>query len=298
MPDFGIFRGFNEKLFGDKLVAGQLPTQLGLIGAEDFGFIGLLDDYPNAAAAYSLRKLRSAYTGSAIRVRRSSDNTEQDIGFVGFKYLDTAALLAFTGRGSLDNVFVTNWYDQSGNARNATQILALLQPQIVSGGAIIIENNKPTIKWDNVAGKLLKSPAFTGGAIDTSFSVVKINRQSAGFMDGLTVNNMSFWSTNSAGSFRVYAGVVDIVSNIFYINTQSLITAIVNGSNSILKVNSTEVTGRNFGTVVRNGVSIGGFANNGSPLDGNIQEIIIYPNNQFSNSSAIQTNINDFYNIY
>lgn len=37
MPDFGIFRGFNQKLFGDKLVAGQLPTQLGLIGSESFG---------------------------------------------------------------------------------------------------------------------------------------------------------------------------------------------------------------------------------------------------------------------
>jgi hypothetical protein len=31
-------RGFNEKLFGDKLVAGQLPTQLGLIGSSNFGF--------------------------------------------------------------------------------------------------------------------------------------------------------------------------------------------------------------------------------------------------------------------
>jgi len=30
----------------------------------------LLDDYPSAAAAYSLRKLRTAYSGSAIRVRR------------------------------------------------------------------------------------------------------------------------------------------------------------------------------------------------------------------------------------
>jgi surface protein len=29
MPDFGIFRGFNEKLFGDKLYAGQLPINLG-----------------------------------------------------------------------------------------------------------------------------------------------------------------------------------------------------------------------------------------------------------------------------
>jgi hypothetical protein len=35
MPDFGIFRGFNEKLFCDKLYAGQLPTQLGLIGSQE-----------------------------------------------------------------------------------------------------------------------------------------------------------------------------------------------------------------------------------------------------------------------
>ena len=33
MPDFGIFRGFNDKLFGNKLYAGQLPTQLGTIGS-------------------------------------------------------------------------------------------------------------------------------------------------------------------------------------------------------------------------------------------------------------------------
>jgi hypothetical protein len=38
MPDFGIFRGFNEKLFGDKLYAGQLPINLGVIGSDDFGF--------------------------------------------------------------------------------------------------------------------------------------------------------------------------------------------------------------------------------------------------------------------
>ena len=34
----------------------------------------LLDSYSGAAAAYSLRKLKSSYTGSAIRVRRSSDH--------------------------------------------------------------------------------------------------------------------------------------------------------------------------------------------------------------------------------
>ena len=56
----------------------------------------LLDTYPNAAVAYSLRKLRTAYTGSAIRVRRSVDNAEQDIAFVG-NDLDTTTMLDFVG---------------------------------------------------------------------------------------------------------------------------------------------------------------------------------------------------------
>lgn len=54
----------------------------------------LLDIYSGAAAAYSVFKLSSTATNS-LRVRRSSDNAEQDIGFVG-DTLDTAALEAFT----------------------------------------------------------------------------------------------------------------------------------------------------------------------------------------------------------
>jgi hypothetical protein len=57
----------------------------------------LLDTYSGAAAAYSLRKLRTAYTGPAIRVRRSSDNTSQDIGFNTDGTLDTTALTTFVG---------------------------------------------------------------------------------------------------------------------------------------------------------------------------------------------------------
>ena len=58
----------------------------------------LLDTYSGAAAAYSLRLLDSTYTGSAIRVRRSSDNTEQDIGFNVFGELDTVSLGGFLFR--------------------------------------------------------------------------------------------------------------------------------------------------------------------------------------------------------
>jgi hypothetical protein len=47
MPDFGIFRGFNEKLFGDKLYAGQLPINLGLIGSQ-----AVFDIDPDALAFF------------------------------------------------------------------------------------------------------------------------------------------------------------------------------------------------------------------------------------------------------
>ena len=86
-------------------------------------FIGLLDLFPNAAAAYSLRKLRAAYSGSAVRVRRSSDNTEQDIGFTAQGELDTASLLSFVNSGEVftnpDITSATGWTIGSNTTYNA-----------------------------------------------------------------------------------------------------------------------------------------------------------------------------------
>lgn len=65
-------------------------------------FVGVLDNFSTATThGYSLRKLRTAYTGNAIRVRRSSDNTEQDIGFTSAGDLDQTALTNFVGKENL-----------------------------------------------------------------------------------------------------------------------------------------------------------------------------------------------------
>lgn len=100
-----------------------------------------------SSAAYSLRKLRNAYTGNAIRVRRSSDNVEADIGFRNGVDLDTTALLAHCGAG---DGFVTTWYDQSGSNLNATQTTATNQPSIVTSGVINLDSGKPTILYDGI----------------------------------------------------------------------------------------------------------------------------------------------------
>jgi len=57
-------------------------------------FEGRLNIYPGAEVGYSLDKLDKDYEGSAVRVRRSSDNQEQDIGFVD-NVFDSASLESF-----------------------------------------------------------------------------------------------------------------------------------------------------------------------------------------------------------
>ena len=71
----------------------------------------LLDIYPNAATAYSLRKLRNTYLGNAIRVRRFVDNTEQDFGFDINGDLDISGIELFFGNNLLlqSENFNTTW---------------------------------------------------------------------------------------------------------------------------------------------------------------------------------------------
>ena len=83
----------------------------------------LLDQYPNAAVAYSLRKLRESYTGSAIRVRRNVDSAELDIGFTSTGDLDTNAIVNFFGNNLLlqsENFEVVT----SGWARTGANVIA------------------------------------------------------------------------------------------------------------------------------------------------------------------------------
>lgn len=113
----------------------------------------LLDKYPDAAAAYGLRLLRSAYLGPAVRVSRSSDSAEKDIYFDSQGNLDTAALKAHVG-ASLGRV--KTWYDQSGNGNDATQSSTSQRPPITSAsGALITVNGKPAMNFDGSNDKFL-----------------------------------------------------------------------------------------------------------------------------------------------
>jgi hypothetical protein len=95
------------------------------------------------SVAYGLRRLSRFWTGAAIRVMRTSDDAELDIGFIG-EDLDVVTLLVFVG---LANGEIVIWYDQSGNGRHAVST-AGRRPRIVNAGVLDIANGKPAVRFN------------------------------------------------------------------------------------------------------------------------------------------------------
>jgi hypothetical protein len=266
----------------------------GLIASQITQFVGLLDLYPSAAAAYSLRKLRTAYTGSAIRVRRTN-NDEMDIGFTSTGALDTAALLAFTGTGALNNGFVTTWYDQSGNGRDATQATAINQPQIVSAGTVITLNSKPSIQSTTL--NVLRASNIS---YNECFISVVFNRTgNSGGTDTLyAFDNSPYNQLFSASSNWSYFANTTYNTTIPLSTSQKLITQIDNGSDTLFYDNNTlDSTFAVSGNISNQTLNLLAYQTTYGSF-GNMQEFILYSNGQSTNRTGINTNINSFYSIY
>lgn len=260
---------------------------------EPVAFTGLLNDYSGAAAAYSLRLLDNTYTGDAIVVRRASDNTTQAIGFVNNE-LDTTSLESFC---SGTDGFVTTWYDQSGNSVDATQVDAASQPKIVSSGSTILESGKPSI--DFASNKSLFESSVSLTQPFTRFSVRRYTDETTSRDVFLQQNSGSFTNLLDLGynSYKSHFGSYLGGDSETFTNNISYLLA--NGVSSETKENNSTLYTNNNGTNGLSGLRIGL-----SPLTSffrsNVkgQEVIIWDNDQSSNRSGIETNINDFYSIY
>jgi hypothetical protein len=256
----------------------------------------LLDLYPSAAAAYSVRLLRTAYTGNAIRVRRSSDNTETDIGFSGAN-LDTTALTSFC---SGTNGFVTTWYDQSGNGYNATQTTASNQPKIVNAGSVLVDaNGKPRVQGNQSSTTIL-SASFSSSQPTTIFGVVNFTSLTSPTIYPYAVDLASSANLVAIGyyNFPFIDGGAALYSTVsISTNTNYLSYGLLNTTSSEIAINTTLTTG-NAGTVNPSAIKMFNARGNDAVLNGFLSEVIIYPSNQSTNRTGISTNINSYYAIY
>jgi hypothetical protein len=252
------------------------------------GFKGVLDLYPNAAMAYSLRKLRKAYTGAAVRIRRSSDNAETDIGFLANGDFDSAAAVAFCGVG---NGFITTWYDQSGNSRNQTQTTAANQPQIINSGVILTFLSKPSALF-NGTSSILNGSNSTYSTSEQYYIVGEGFGVSG--RGAFTIRNSSFWRDN-ATRFRILNG-----GNQYYTTAQvanNLLVVQLNPLDGDVFLN--DVAASETGSIsptYTNSFSIGGAPAVGSYHNSYISEVIMWENT--TDRTGKQNQINSFYGIY
>jgi hypothetical protein len=103
------------------------PTQKGVFAKKKKS----LNSYKNnIVLGMSYYKLFSSYDGYCVRVRRGSDNSEQNFGFVN-NYIDINGIVDFCG-GSIG--YVSILYNQYVGGNNAIQATFGLQPIIYNGG--------------------------------------------------------------------------------------------------------------------------------------------------------------------
>jgi len=268
----------------------------------------LLDSY-SSEGGYSMRKISSTAT-NCIRVRRSSDNAEQDIGFVSDE-LDTTSLLSFVGA---NDGYVTTWYDQSSNSRDAVNATAATQPRIVLGGVLETKNTKPAIyfndDWLKYSGQVVPLATnpfsyFTVSSHETAndTSIVFKSRdikQSSGGSYVLNWHDRSAFELNfQIRTSTAYFANLSVQRND---SNYKLLSGFVDSSNNMSAFDNgaTGATNTYSGTYTSDALMIGD-ATTGSganQLVGHIGEVIILNTDESANRVAIETDINNYYTVF
>lgn len=278
----------------------------------------LLDLYPNAAFAYGMRKLRTAYAGSAVRLREDNGDTEQDFGFVG-EDLDTTSIESFRTSSGATDLFIVTWYDQAGtNNLNVTQSTAATQPLYSASGS---PWGLPAAYFQNTASQHLASSDINmnvdlGFTDQMSFFLV-MSQDGANATNGACGNQ-----ANLGDLWRVMASEAGDILTHDMVNTASRSTAaqpsgwddtshilelyrdasdeqgmVVDGSQL-----DTDTYTSSFGGSLTDPLYVGAWSNNGTlsnPFQGYQSELVVWATDLgSSNRSAARANINGYYSAF
>jgi hypothetical protein len=258
-------------------------------GTEDF----TIGNRPNGTAAAT--RLNGSIREIIVYNSNQSANRTAIEANIGETY-------GITGIPAYDNTvdgFVETWYDQSGNGNDATQSVAASQPKIVDGGVLVSGG----LDFDGVDDLLIGTHNVTSAY--NFFSVTTDEGSATSYIADTgsgSTNGVNYGRTvNSGGNRQLtlnHGGVSAVNATGFLVGTELIsqsydgttINAFVDGS-----LVGTSVQGYiASGTVL----SLGASGSAGAFLNGKMAEIILYPSDQSANRVAIETNINNHYNIY
>lgn len=159
-----------------------------------------LDSLTGFAAAYSTsRRIRSAYSGYAFRVKNSSTNATTDIGFDANGDVDTAAILsALSGL----NGYVDTIYDQSGNGIDLTQSGATtLMPSVKNTSNVFNNSFNGRLAANSDGGDYLVSGTSFDVQTAKKISVTVVKKNDVGATDAGIVCLQRNGTFDFAGAF-------------------------------------------------------------------------------------------------
>ena len=184
-----------EKLASaENILKGNLASAWNILEGTsgDYTDLGIARRFGGAEAAYSLRDI-GAMNGPVVRVRRDSGTPSEE----DFSANQVASGVLETFVGSGNNGFVSKWYDQSGNGRDATQTTTTQQPQLVINGEIVKNSGGlPSPRFSRVSDVNTELD-FTGVNANNT-SVYVVNEQTRNFSNALVAKD--------GGNFRIRFG--------------------------------------------------------------------------------------------
>lgn len=252
------------------------------------------------AFSFSFRKINTCtYAGYCIKVRRASDNTTSDIGFLA-GYVDTVALKSFIGSS---DAFVQTGFDQSGNGRDVTQATLSMQPKIATAGALIYANDGThkflAMQFDGVNDILV----YTFGASYGVFSFFGVSKRVSGLFDPIAFGqsasvNVAILRNNNSTTQAMSAYNITTAAT----GTANLNANFCGGVFTLSSLFSTDgnttATSSATGGTYFNALALGGTARI-SPIytSGLLCEAIAYLKDMTSSYTLIQSNIKTYYGL-
>jgi len=251
----------------------------------------LLDTYTGAVGAFSLRQLRTAQT-NCVRVRRTSDNAEQTIGFSS-GVIDASSLTTFA---SATNADVATWYNQIGS-NDVTQSTASKQPRIVTSGTIETDGTDYGVEFIKDDSDILTGSLLSTSKVYTLFAVCKIVTATDNFVLHLNGTASGYGLYTSGGQWKPFnRGVADFGSGAYSTSTVLITICRKSDTDLVERLNGTQTfSGTNSAMTTPSGTFYLGGGDFGDTFGGHILEWICYDSDQSANISAIESNIQSYY---
>lgn len=238
----------------------------------------------NVIGVWAMRRVLPTYTGSILKLRRSSDDATMAFGADSRGVLNTSAITTWLGAAT---AYVDTVYDQSGNGLDIAQATTTRQPRFdVTARSIVFDSASKTA-WVYLA---------TGNVTQAQPLTVVVNSKSS---NSGAVNDRIFRVAsgpeltakyNSTNEHRVISTSGWVGNGVEYTNTWVRDIASLNGASSAISQNGVVTTGNPGATgIAATAINWGAGTNASTTFDGSTDFLAVY-NAALSTSNAASLN--------